>query len=361
MGFFTRPDLDDRQFKQEASSTLNLSGTTNISGGTFAINWIPIDLSTGLTAGNVLTYDGSVIRLLPSTGGGSDIYSGASPSNIAVGGMPIGTVLTGRTYTSILQEILIDTINPIINGPNNTLSENVANLYEVGTILGSITFTATFSQGSIIPQYDNTGTIVAPSAPRSGLPNTYTYTGAQIAGSYPSALLTNQQIATNYKILLGSNTWTNTVSYDASTIPAYNSDGNLFSAPLGAGTTGSKSVTLTGRYMRFYGSASATPTNSAEVRALPQMDFQSANVQTFQLNTGAVLTKFVVALPPGRTINEVIDLDALNANITSQYVLQGTITVNDGGGTGDPRIYNLYEMNIGAPYSSNHRHQITTA
>ena len=79
----------------------------------------------------------------------------------------------------------------------------------------------------------------------------------------------------------------------------------------------------------------------------------------FILNTGSVLTKFVVALPPSRTINTAYDLDALNAPMP--YAFIGTITVNDGGGTGDPHSYNLYELIIGAPYSSNHRHQITTA
>jgi hypothetical protein len=78
------------------------------------------------------------------------------------------------------------------------------------------------------------------------------------------------------------------------------------------------------------------------------------------LNTGSALIKFVFALPPSRTISNVIDIDALNANITSQYVLQGTINVQDGGVSGSVQTYNLYEMNVGSPYAASHAHQITT-
>lgn len=116
--------------------------------------------------------------------------------------------------------------------------------------------------------------------------------------------------------------------------------------------------TITARFYRFFGPASTSPANSAAVRALPSSAFHTG-AATFTLNTGTSQTKFVVALPPGVTIASVVDLDALNANITSQYVLTGTLNVQDAGGTN--RSYNIYEMNIGAPYATNHRHQITTS
>lgn len=120
----------------------------------------------------------------------------------------------------------------------------------------------------------------------------------------------------------------------------------------------SSAFTVTARYYRFYGPAAATPADSTAVRALPSSAFQLSGAE-FNLETGSVQTKFFVALPPGVTITEVLDLDALNVNITANYVLQGTITVLDAGGTG--RSYNLYKMEIGTPYSSSHRHQITTS
>ena len=115
-------------------------------------------------------------------------------------------------------------------------------------------------------------------------------------------------------------------------------------------------ITITARYYRFYGPVVASPVDSITVRALPSSAFQ-VGTDVFNLNTGITLTKFVVALPPGVTISSVIDLDALNADITSEYIFTGTINVLDAGGTN--RAYNIYEMNVGTPYSSDHRHQIT--
>jgi len=58
------------------------------------------------------------------------------------------------------------------------------------------------------------------------------------------------------------------------------------------------------------------------------------------------------------SIVSVIDLDALNADITASYV-NSTFNVNDAGGS--PVSYKNYNMTIAVPYPSNHRHQITIA
>lgn len=124
------------------------------------------------------------------------------------------------------------------------------------------------------------------------------------------------------------------------------------------GTVNSSDFTVTGRYYRFYGPTAANPTNSAETRALSSSAFHTG-ATTFTLNTGTSQVKFAVALPPSVTISSVVDLDALNAVITSEYVLVGTVSVSDAGATS--RTYNLYVMTIGSPYASDHRHSITTA
>lgn len=254
---------------------------------------------------------------------------------------------------------IIDSIMPIEYPvfvlPSHTLVEDESsNTQEIG-VLVSFDLTSTFDRGSIDPVYAPTA-----SAYRAGLPNNYTYVGSQIAGSYPSVELTDVQSVINHALVEGNNTWSSTVDYDIGDQP-YDSDGQIYDTPLAAGATASKSVTLVGRYLRFYGPTASTPTNSAEVRALGSSDLQTANANTFTLNTGTSLTKFAVALPPSRTIASVIDLDALSANITSSFVLVGTVQVNDGGGIGTARTYNLYEMNNGQAYSTSHRLQITTA
>jgi hypothetical protein len=283
----------------------------------------------------------------------ASLYAGLSPSTTKVGGLDVGTVLTTMTLAEILEAMLVETLYPTLVDQSHTLVEDESsNTQEVGVAV-SFNLTSTFDRGSISPLYSPG---VDPN--RSGLPNGYNYTGAQVAGNYPSTSLTDIQAVTAFALLEGNNVWSSTVDYDAGTQP-YDSDGDPYDSPEPAGTTSSKSVTLIGRFLRFFGPESSTPTNSAEVRTLPSNGFQTSG-NSFTLNTGSTETKFCVALPPSVTIASVIDLDALNVDITASYVLLGTVSVNDGGGSGTVRTYNLYEMNLGAAYSASHRHYITT-
>jgi hypothetical protein len=108
-------------------------------------------------------------------------------------------------------------------------------------------------------------------------------------------------------------------------------------------------------YTVFYGPSSSVPVTSANVRALPSTRFLSA-ADTFNLNTGSTEVNFSVAMPDTESISEVLDLDALSANITSEYV-NNAFNVDDAGG--NPIAYNVYTMTVGIPYSSDHRHQVT--
>ena len=116
------------------------------------------------------------------------------------------------------------------------------------------------------------------------------------------------------------------------------------------------SATLAYYFREFWGDFSAVPANSAQVRAISNNQLTVAGNQ-ITLNTNTVNTNFAVYLPPGKNIVSVIDLDALNLNITAQYIASA-ITVNDAGGT--PQAYTQYLMTQTVPYSTNHRHLITT-
>ena len=122
-------------------------------------------------------------------------------------------------------------------------------------------------------------------------------------------------------------------------------------------TTATASYNITYKYVVFYGPSAVAPSNSAGVRALSSKRFTDAG-NTFTLNTGAAQTIFTVAIPATMSLTQVLDLDALNANITANYVLS-TFNVNDGGGT--PVAYKIYTLTNAIPYSADHRHQITIA
>lgn len=122
-------------------------------------------------------------------------------------------------------------------------------------------------------------------------------------------------------------------------------------------TTATASYNITYKYVIFFGSSVAAPANSAGVRALANKRFIDAG-NTFILNTGATDRIFTVAIPATMSLTEVLDLDALNANITANYTLS-TFNVNDGGGV--PVAYKIYTLTNAIPYSADHRHQITIA
>lgn len=153
---------------------------------------------------------------------------------------------------------------------------------------------------------------------------------------------------------IGIETWqyTGEIDHDAGAIK-----NNLFNEPdprgaIAAGTIVSNTYTITGRLKTFFGAADKTV--EANYRTLPQDAFDNQN--NLILNTGTIHTNFYVAVPDNKALTSVIDMDALNAEIVSQYIDKGAITVNDAGG--NAHNYKLYQMTIGTPYGTNHRHKL---
>jgi len=351
MGYQTKQNLSNEKFQQSNGSTLNLSGDTVVANNG-SLRYQSVVIITGETEVVHKSYvDNAIIAV---TSGESIIYNGSTPASVNLGGISVGYQLTGRTANQILENLLVPTLNPTLTNPSITsFTQNLVTTQEVGLSVIP-TFTTNFSRGSISPAYGTSGF-------RSGLPTSYVYSGNGNVRTVISSALSNVSPATGTTILVeGVNTWGVLVNYGSGEQPRNSSGGN-FSSPLPAGATPISNTIITGRFLRFFGPTSSVPVNSSQVRTLPNNALQTSNIMTFVLNTGTVQNRFVVALPPGRTISSVFDLDSANANITSSYILTGTILVNDGGGTGTPRTYNLYVLTLGAPYSSNHRHEITTA
>ena len=120
-------------------------------------------------------------------------------------------------------------------------------------------------------------------------------------------------------------------------------------------TTYSSTTTVNFYNVILYGPSASAPMDSASVRSLPSKVFTDHS-NPFNLETGNTNRIFSVALPASLSLVEVLDLDALNANITATYILTA-LTVNDGGEV--PTNYKIYTMTNAIPYTSNHRHQIT--
>jgi hypothetical protein len=107
----------------------------------------------------------------------------------------------------------------------------------------------------------------------------------------------------------------------------------------------------------WHGPCGAPPIDSAGVRSLGSKVFTDTS-NPFNLQTGTVYNNFTVAMPSTLSLTEVLDLDALNANITANYG-GTTFNVTDGGGVATP--YHVYTMTNAIPYTYNHRHQVKRA
>lgn len=246
MGFSTKQKLSDNKFEQLSGDTLTLGGD-NIIGddGSLKYNIQP----TFTNDEEIITKKYVDDQIISGTSGIT--YDLSSPAAVEVGGITAGTVLTGKTSNELLEEILVPTLFPTFTTPDNGISGAAPTTQEVGATSPDFTVTATFDRGTIDPAYGTSGF-------RSGLPNTYTFTGSQLPASTSTTSLSVDNDVTAHTITLGTNNWAATVSYDAGEQPL-DSEGGNYDSPLGASTTGSKATEITGLYPYFYGTSVGAP------------------------------------------------------------------------------------------------------
>lgn len=217
---------------------------------------------------------------------------------------------------------------------------------EVGTSYNLVDFTATFNQ-------NDAGTLSAIKIQKMGVDMT------------PNGLA-SPFVKTDSGVLLnGSIVYQSFANYGAGIIKNYTPSGtpdartplirNVNAPQAAENNFASNTVSLNGFYKIFYGPGSVTPSNSVQVRALPNnVSANAGNV--IILNTGITLLKQSFSIPVGKTLVIVVDLDAGNFDITSSFVLS-IFNVNDAG-AGTPS-YKNYSLSLAVPYSTNHRYQIT--
>jgi hypothetical protein len=254
---------------------------------------------------------------------GNNSYTGNSPTTVTVGGLSSGSNISNLPISDVIQSIVAPYVNPVFT--SFSVSGQPQTVEATTTLSGAKTFTWSIAANSgVVPTvtiYNNT----TASNLLAGTPND----GSQ------SITITTIKLSTNGQ----TQSW-RAIGNNTSPTATFNS----------------ANFDVTARFYLWHGAVSTVPTTSAGIRALPSNQFYTGGT-TFTLNTGT-LRDFMVALPPGTTITNVIDLDALNANITGQYVLQTAIAVVLADGT-TTSTYSIYKNTIASAYSSNHRHQIT--
>ena len=238
--------------------------------------------TSGFTDNSLITK--AFAEALVSSGG---TYNLDSPSVCLVGGMPIGTPLTGKTAFEILSEILVPVVQPTISPEYSnsiTLSPSTGSICEIGCTIGTLSVTSTFNRGGYSPVYCG-GTPY-----RTGLPNTHTFTGTGVVGSTGSTSLSVTRSTNNYVVVNGPQGWTTNVTFDAGE-QAKSSKGALSTIPaVGAGSAVVRSASIFGAYP-IWGTTVAIGTltkqtlvnmvsaNNVEVRLVAEVNPQKQKFQ----------------------------------------------------------------------------------
>lgn len=224
----------------------------------------PVLIADSTTSGWVLPYPGIV---LTSSGiSGNDVYTGATPAAITVGGISVGTTLTGKTYSELFEELLVPELCGTITEPSTNVVLSASGLYEIGCTL-SQTVTANFNRGSINPQYCS----VSPY--RSGLPNAYCFTGPEDMpiGWQSCTALSATAVDSSYTVAIGTQSWGSCTRYDCGE-PALGSKGTEYCAALPSGITLAASDSIIGTYP-LYGTTSDISTLTKQ----PLQNMSTAN------------------------------------------------------------------------------------
>ncbi len=199
---------------------------------------------TGTTGGTII---------INSEGGTYDLDS---PSVCEVGGMTIGTTLTGKTAFELFEEILVPVQNPALTAPSVVTTLSCSGTLEIGTTINpSLCVTSTYNAGCINPQY--TATSDCRSCGVIGY--CYTSTGGQVDGYYACTTSPVTQSAASYVVSGGTQTWGTCACHCAGVQP-YDSKGDIYDSPLAESCTAANNKTITGILPWYWGTKKITNT-----------------------------------------------------------------------------------------------------
>lgn len=222
-----------------------------------------------------------------------------------------GTIqASGKNVKEVLASILAKEKNPSAAAPTVTIgTQTNFGTFEIGT-KKNLVYGATLSAGSYTY------------GPATGITaKTWEVTCTGVIGSKATASGTFENVVAEAT----PKTVTVKATYDAGAIPVTNLGNPYPTGQIKAGSASKISSSLVGvRYM-FWGpmADASAELNSANIRALAHKE--ESKVKTLAtFGAGAGAKKIVVAVPAGRRITKALLTSAMNADITSVFVKQGT-------------------------------------
>lgn len=234
---------------------------------------------------------------------------------------------TGQSVYSLIDDAFSQSKNPTTTQPSASVNITAnSGTFEIGT-KKNLTYSASLNTGAY--SYGPTPTGV------SAITYTATCDGKTLTG----ATGTFENIVADGTKKIGIS-----IAHSAGSIPKTNKGADYAAGQIKSGTkTATSSQALTGvRYM-FWGpmTDASAELNSANIRALAHNKASgTGNLSTFGAGAGA--KKVVVAVPAGRRITKVIMPSALNADVTSLFVKQGTQVQVQGANAYAAAAYDVY-------------------
>lgn len=248
---------------------------------------------------------------------------------LTVPGSGSGTIqASGKNVKEVLAGILAKEKNPSAIAPAVTIgTQTNFGTFEIGT-KKNLVYSATLSAGSYTY------------GPATGITaKTWEATCTGVTGSKTTASGTFENVVAEAT----PKTVTVKATYDAGAIPKTNLGNEYPAGQIKAGSASKTSNNLVGvRYM-FWGpmSDASAELNSANIRALAHKEESKAKtLATFGAGAGA--KKVVVAVPAGRRITKALLTSAMNADITSVFVKQGTQSQVQGANGYTATAYDVY-------------------
>jgi len=218
---------------------LSGTGVSDITGTVESLKGVTVPAPISAEDGYFLKFNSSTGEYVLADVEDVVAYTNATPTPVTIGGIDAGSTFTDQTMTQMWDSLLYPELFPSLVAPSSTFALTESGYHEIGEVVATLHFSATFSRGTITPAYGTSGY-------RSGLPNTYKYTGTGLSNQ-TSTSLTDAETVSSYTVLTGAQNWTGAVAYDAGEQPLSNK-GNNYDSPLAAGDTATITRTITGVY-----------------------------------------------------------------------------------------------------------------
>lgn len=234
----------------------------------------------------------------------------------------------GKNLKEVFEAMYVKEQNPKTTNPSVSLTFSQAKAYEVGTVV-SPEYSATFNAGSY-----TYGPATGCTVSAWEVTDTAGNSATTASGSFDNVTVTD---TTNYRI-------TAKATYTAGATPVTNKGNAYETGKISAGSTTKISGAITGYRNTFYGTLTTKDTlDSSAIRGLTKSNAALSNGAKFNVTIPVGALRVVIAYPSSlRAITSVLDVNGMNANITSSFA-SSTISVEGANGATaiDYRVYTL--------------------